>query len=34
MDNADLLGDNDERIWFGTLTCSTKSTSVNVENEK
>lgn len=34
MDNADLLGDNDERIWFGTLTCSTKSTSVNVESEK
>lgn len=35
MDNADLLGDTDERIWFGTLTCSTaKLTPVNVVNEK
>lgn len=30
-----LLGDTDERFWFGILTCSTaKSTSMNVVNEK
>lgn len=30
-----LLGDTDERLWFGILTCSTaKLTSVNVVSEK